>query len=282
MDHCYARDHHIADLYLLDKLEPGERSRFEEHYFDCEECLREVELARTFRGALRDALVEDAVRPPKGSRVRRWMVLAAAACLALALLPAALLTMRVARLERELSDAAFRWSREANETARRQTAELRALREPQGTVEAIPLHLYRAGPQAPPPVVEIHMPAKPAWILLLLDQEASPAFSSYRVELFDANRSVIWADACEPNSRKAFDILVHSSKIPPGLYSLQLEGITSSHRAVVLSGYSFKTVGSAKKQKKLSAPAITGPIPPLYIYREAGGIAYVPLFPETL
>jgi hypothetical protein len=42
MDHRAAIELHAAERYLLGELADGERDAFEEHYFDCPECARDV------------------------------------------------------------------------------------------------------------------------------------------------------------------------------------------------------------------------------------------------
>jgi hypothetical protein len=62
MDHHYIEEQNIPDRYLLGKLPAEERSRFEEHFLDCRECLDRLETTEDFRGALRTVAVEDATR----------------------------------------------------------------------------------------------------------------------------------------------------------------------------------------------------------------------------
>jgi Putative zinc-finger len=62
MDHHYIEQQNISDRYLLRKLPPEERARFEEHFFDCRECLDRLETTEDFRGALRAVAIEDAAR----------------------------------------------------------------------------------------------------------------------------------------------------------------------------------------------------------------------------
>jgi hypothetical protein len=64
MDHTYIRDRNITDLYLLGQLSDKERVTFEEHYFECEECVRTLELARSFQSGMQDAVLD---RPQRAS-----------------------------------------------------------------------------------------------------------------------------------------------------------------------------------------------------------------------
>ena len=49
MDHRYIDDHSVAERYLDHTLPPGERSRFEAHLVDCQECTDRILLAEMFR-----------------------------------------------------------------------------------------------------------------------------------------------------------------------------------------------------------------------------------------
>lgn len=48
MDHRYIDDHSVAERYLDHTLPPGERSRFEAHLVDCQECTDRILLAEMF------------------------------------------------------------------------------------------------------------------------------------------------------------------------------------------------------------------------------------------
>src|ERR1700688_921500 len=55
MDHAEIRERNFADLYLADDLSAEEKASFEEHFFDCEECLRDLDMARSFRQSVKDS-----------------------------------------------------------------------------------------------------------------------------------------------------------------------------------------------------------------------------------
>lgn len=116
MNHRYIEEADITDRYLLGKLPPEERDRFEEHFVDCQECLDRLETTRNFRRGLKAAVAEDAARTSAyvrvgllawlSSRSRRQQ---AAVLLATLLLPAALAAAffvpRVRRAQEELEQA---------------------------------------------------------------------------------------------------------------------------------------------------------------------------------
>ena len=53
MDHSFIERTDIIDRYVRGTMPPAERSEFEEHYLDCEECLEQLELARSLREGIK-------------------------------------------------------------------------------------------------------------------------------------------------------------------------------------------------------------------------------------
>ncbi len=60
MDHTEIADRGWVELYHRGQLTPADEERFEEHFFGCEECQRELELARSMVRGLRTMAAEDA------------------------------------------------------------------------------------------------------------------------------------------------------------------------------------------------------------------------------
>jgi hypothetical protein len=61
MEHSYIDEHYVADRYLLGKLSPEERVRFEEHVADCMQCLDRLETTEDFRAGLRIVVAREAL-----------------------------------------------------------------------------------------------------------------------------------------------------------------------------------------------------------------------------
>jgi putative zinc finger protein len=135
MDHTYADEHQIAHRYLLGKLSPEEKERFEEHYLGCRECVADLEAAQALHLGLRGLAAREAAagalrlgllaRLARLSRSRQAAVLGMT--LAAAVLVPALLALKVGRLDREVG-------------------RLRAAAAPRG---ALPGGLRQAPPGAP-------------------------------------------------------------------------------------------------------------------------------------
>jgi hypothetical protein len=130
MDHQYIEDHDILDGYLKEKLSAAERTRFEEHFVDCAECLGRLEMTEDFRGGLRTVAAERAATATASARLglRAWLIgpgrgrqgaLLAAAMLLLIALPSALLVIATGQARREVDRArlaAADWQRKLEES----------------------------------------------------------------------------------------------------------------------------------------------------------------------
>src|SRR6516165_11288196 len=56
MDHKESVTKKMAESYLLDELTPEERDAFEEHYFSCAECAKDVKAGAMFVANVREVL----------------------------------------------------------------------------------------------------------------------------------------------------------------------------------------------------------------------------------
>jgi Putative zinc-finger len=148
MEHSYIEEHNIADRYLAGKLSPEERTRFEEHFVDCTQCLDRLEPTADIRAGLKAIAAEEALqartnlqlglagaagllaRVARLSRARRAALLAGL-ILAIAL-PMALLILEWSSARRELAQAKQTSSElqrkydEGEQTARAQVNEIRS------------------------------------------------------------------------------------------------------------------------------------------------------------
>jgi hypothetical protein len=62
MEHRYIEEYNIIDRYLLRKLPDEDRVRFEEHFLDCRQCLKQMEMTERLRAWLRKATAEEVLR----------------------------------------------------------------------------------------------------------------------------------------------------------------------------------------------------------------------------
>jgi hypothetical protein len=62
MEHRYIEEYNIIDRYLLRKLSDEDLVRFEEHFLDCRQCLKQMEMTERLRAWLRKAVAEEVLR----------------------------------------------------------------------------------------------------------------------------------------------------------------------------------------------------------------------------
>lgn len=82
MEHAESIQTNAAERYLLDEMPDGERDAFEDHYFDCTECARDVRDGARMMAAGREVAAEPAatVHPIRPKRsIGQWIPQAAAA-----------------------------------------------------------------------------------------------------------------------------------------------------------------------------------------------------------
>jgi hypothetical protein len=70
MDHKTAERTMAVEKYLLDEFSPEERDDFEEHFFSCEECARELKLGAAFMAHAKESLRTAAVDAPANTEKR--------------------------------------------------------------------------------------------------------------------------------------------------------------------------------------------------------------------
>jgi hypothetical protein len=240
MDHSSIDAGNLAERYVTGRLSSEEAASFEEHYLDCPSCCARVEAAERLQRGLRRLAEEAAVRAPG---VPRWsrsprLALAAAALLAVALLPAGLEWSQIRRLRSDL--AATRDGRARTQTvqqdlqqARRDlaaeagkraalTREIAADRQPQTDLPVVSLTPVRGGEA---PVRTLKLPAKPGWVGFWVEP-GDADFPAYRATLSNEKGAAVFqASHLALNDLGALLITVYSTSLAPGAYRLDLEGL---------------------------------------------------------
>jgi hypothetical protein len=116
IDHAYAEEHGLVDAYLKERLSESERDTFEAHFFACETCLAQLEMANDFQEGMRDVAAEETAKARLGvlgvlaglaavSAGWQRRIAWAAALLLFIALPLGLLLTRNRDLERQLAEA---------------------------------------------------------------------------------------------------------------------------------------------------------------------------------
>lgn len=116
MDHAYVEEHDLIESYLKDRMSGSERDTFEAHYFACETCLQQLEMASDFKEGMLQVAAEDTARASAARTFLAGLALLfrgrrlalGGALLLLVALPLGLLVARNRGLERQLAEARTR------------------------------------------------------------------------------------------------------------------------------------------------------------------------------
>jgi hypothetical protein len=255
MDHPSIDAENIAERYVAGRLSPEEAATFEEHYLDCPACCARVEATERLQRGLRRLAEEAAVRPagsPHWSRSPR-LALAAAALLAVALVPAWMERRQIESLRSDLArtkgeqGSADRLKGELQQTRRDLAAEvgrrealareMAAARQPQTNLPVVPLTPVRGGDG---PVRTLKLPAKPGWIALWVEP-GDADFPAYRATLRSAQGVVVFqASPLALNDLGALLVTLHSTSLSPGAYRLDLEGLPRSGAPVPVGRFALR------------------------------------------
>jgi hypothetical protein len=267
MDHQSIDAGNIAERYVTGRLPPEEAARFEEHYLDCPSCCARVEAAERLQRGLRRLAEEAAVQAPSVSRSFRSprLALAAAALIAVALVPAWMERGEIRRLHSDLvatRDALARTKAEkgsedrlaeiqgqlqqtrrelAAEAAKREALarEMAADRQPQANLPVVPLTPVRGG-VGDGPVRTLNLPEKPGWVAFWVEP-GDDSFPAYRATLRTAQGTVVFqASGLALNDLGALLVTVHSTSLAPGSYRLDLDGLPSKGAPVPAGRFSLR------------------------------------------
>jgi hypothetical protein len=276
MDHGQIDAGNVAERYVTGRLAPEEAAAFEEHYLDCPECCARVEAAQRLERGMRRLAEEAAAGFPGISRPARRspsprLALAAAALLAVALLPAWLGLREVRQLRGEVSEAREALSRAraerrpaagsgrlaaldrdlaaarrdlAQETEKREALarEVEAGRRPQVNLPVLPLTSTRGGQEGPPRT--LILPKEPGWIALWAEP-GDTGFPAYRATLRGARGvEVFRAGGLELNDLGALLVTVHSTSLAPGDYRLEIDGLPGAGAPAAVGRFTLRVAAS--------------------------------------
>jgi hypothetical protein len=274
MEHRTIDAENVAERYVTGRLSPADAAVFEEHFLDCPECCARVEAAQRLERGMRRLAEEAAVEPAASSRPSRWSrsplpALAAAALVAVALLPAWQAVREARHLRQELSmtrealaraeaerasperpAAVNAFERELQEARRGLAAEvekrdalareLAAGRQPQVNVPVLPLTSVRGG--ADGPVRTLALPREPGWLALWLEPDDT-GWPAYRATLRDARGAEVFqAAGLALNDLGALLITVHSTSLAPGDYRLEVDGLPRAGAPVAAGRFSVRVI----------------------------------------
>jgi hypothetical protein len=219
MEHAYINEKSMIDRYVRGTLPADDRTAFEEHFLDCQECLDQLEIARSLRTAIRIAVADQpfapaSVPPPappdwvRKAMAWRWATAIATACFVLALAPALFFYRQFqhSKSEQIALAAEVQLARRAFESA------------PQVPPPVYVLNQSRGGE----PARTVEIPRSPQWIVFTIEIDTT-LFPAHSATLADATGTVLWrSDNIRPASSDAIGISVPSSLLAPGDYTLNL------------------------------------------------------------
>lgn len=211
MRHPRIDDEHVVDLYLGGRLDAEEEALFEEHLFECADCLAQAQAGEEMRRGLRQVAAESATRPVVSGGLVGWLRsqspsrLATAAGVVLAVLALPLLLLR------EPGGPDPQVAGSGGEPPARG-----ALSAPVADLLVVSLGLMRNSGEP----VEIRPEPGEEILLLSLELPAGSA-APYDVELRDAAGETLWRDeALEPTLYDTLIVALPAAYLLPGDYRL--------------------------------------------------------------
>ena len=209
MTHQDALQEMAVERYLLGELSGASLDSFEEHLFECSECITDVKTGVTFIDAARTELrTPGRVAKPHVERASRWtswftspwvLAPALAACLLILAFQTFVLQPR---MKLEVARA-------------------------QAPAVLNPLILANAGARGDS-VPEIVAPEHGSFVISL-DVPTTGGFSSYRGSLYAPDGSLLWQTAISPEqARDALLLSVPTDKVKDGINSFVIQGLSPS------------------------------------------------------
>ena len=188
MDHKLATDSMAVEKYLLGELNADERTIFEKHAFDCDECAAAIRNGIAFLD--NGGVLVEGERRFRWGRVVTWFPTAVAAALAVVVGVQNIVTIPAMRLTTQAP-----------------------------AIQVVPM--YRADQARG---AENEHPAAGKQSLIIVDIASEQTFASYRCELRNASGRVL---ASQPVTRQQAmqPVPVLLSPLPAGSYILAIEGV---------------------------------------------------------
>jgi len=230
MDHPRIDEERILDRYLVGRLPAEEEALFEEHLFECADCLERVQWGEELRRGLQEVATEEtaraAVQTTAWVGLLAWLRRRPARRAALATLGLILVGALVGALV------------VLPAVVLRQQTELRQLRAAAGQPSAAPEGLTRPvsgflvvslGVVRGADAREVELRPDPAKAAVLLSIELETASAArYRVTLRDEAGHVLWrGEDLEPTLYDTLLVALPSSFLTPGRYRITVEGLAA-------------------------------------------------------
>jgi hypothetical protein len=211
MDHNLAADTQAVELYLLGDMPPVERDDFEEHYFTCEVCGREIRAAARFRANARELLREpEGLQPQTESRAIWWRMPAflpmAAALLLVSVVAVYQAGFEIPSLKRDLA------------TRVPPVAE---------AVATIPLESVSRGPESGKSKV-VQIPRTSSHVRLTFDMITDENPPAYECTVASGNKTIAIQKLEPPKAGALPDLDLYPQSLAPGHYEITVRPLPNA------------------------------------------------------
>jgi hypothetical protein len=206
MDHVQAIQTQAAEKYLLGEFSAAEQDEFAEHFFDCEECAKDLRLTALFMDTAKRVMAADLADKPRATFKRSssgWQPAWYAVAASIALM-AVILYQNVVTIPK-----------------------LRSFAAPQALE-----YFSIVGMGSRSSAQTIVSPNHERPFVLLADIPSHENIDQYRCEILNADgKTVLSIDVPEALARKTVPLLIPASTLSPGTYSFAISGRTKEDPA---------------------------------------------------
>jgi hypothetical protein len=206
MDHAQAIQTQAAEKYLLGEFSATQQEEFAEHFFDCEECAKDVRLTALFMDTAKRVMAADlgdkpnlTVKKSSSGWHSAWYAVAASIALLAVILYQNVVTI----------------------------PKLRSFAAPQALE-----YFSIAGMGSRGTAQTVVTPSHERPFILLADIPSHENIDQYRCEILNGDgKTVLSIDVTEALARKTVPLLIPASTLSPGTYSFAISGRTKEDPA---------------------------------------------------
>lgn len=259
----------IAELYLMENLEPFKKAQFEIHFISCRKCTDLLVEMQDFREALKSVAPEFERDHSKATTVRRaWsrpMAVFVAAVVVIAVLPSVIVLRDNLRLHQQLSQARATQAQSTQPESQPEQNAAPSLPQdrgaeydpsagrardglpssPQINTPMIVLNAVRGTPAVHEETNEIDI-APSQWFVLSVELEHKQ-FEEYRATILTHDRRFFWRSGnLRPDRHDAITIGCAPGFFRAGDYLLVLEGRSKSRSLASVATYPFRIARKTK------------------------------------
>jgi hypothetical protein len=208
MDHAQAIQTQAAEKYLLGEFSATQQEEFAEHFFDCEECAKDVRLTALFMDTAKRVMAADlgdkpnlTVKKSSSGWHSAWYAVAASIALLAVILYQNVVTI----------------------------PKLRSFAAPQALE-----YFSIAGMGSRGTAQTVVTPSHERPFILLADIPSHENIDQYRCEILNGDgKTVLSIDVTEALARKTVPLLIPASTLSPGTYSFAISGRTKEAPAFI-------------------------------------------------